>query len=373
MDSDTLLVIGASTRALAQAAAADGLKVDAIDLFCDTDLKRVARRFYQSVDFPRDLVDIAAAIPISNWMYAGGIENYPLVVEAISCRHNLLGIDSQTLWQVRTVEALFELVPGPEIVTWSDLNRWTGQDWVLKPRRSGGGLGIKQATDKAQICLALSDDSHYLQRFVEGQSMSSLYLANGRQVKTLASFVSIGSTHNWIYQGSLGPVSLPPEQRDWTNWIGERIVEMTKLHGIFGVDWIRTPDGNCLVLEVNPRWTATAELCRRAFGFPLVRWHMDACQSGELPVLPDVGCCKPLSKRILYAPRDFVFHREALEQVERHLRRKQEFAKSDFEWCDLPAEGTQVPAAQPVCTLILNAPGVSLERLAKLVSHVSLE
>jgi len=369
IDPARLLVVGASGRALAQSAVAEGLKVDAIDLFCDSDLREVAKMSFRSINFPHDLASIAEQLPYSNWMYCGGLENHPEVIDAICEKHRLRGIRGQPLKKVRAPETLFATVPGPEFCTDPDSDQLDSTRWLMKPRKSGGGLGIHSVGNVGECRARLSNGTHYAQRLIDGQSMSTLYLGNGERVRTLASFRSIGREGTWHYQGSVGPVAVSSPQQKWLEQIGEKLVHSFQLCGIFGVDWIADRSGRSLVLEVNPRWTATAELCERSLGVPLVRWHLAACDGGELPPLsPNAGTDKLYVKRILYAAREFTFHRDAIARFDRGFRDQSELtdARTSVEWCDLPEDGTEIGTSEPICSLILSATNASAEELVEL-------
>ena len=62
---DPLLVIGASTRAVAQSAARIGKAVHAIDLFCDEDLRMVAKSVAKvhPDDYPHAFLELAKELP----------------------------------------------------------------------------------------------------------------------------------------------------------------------------------------------------------------------------------------------------------------------------------------------------------------------
>lgn len=350
----SLLVIGASGRALAEAAAGDGLKVDAIDLFCDTDLKLAVRHALQSHDFPHDLPKLARRLPPADWMFTGGLENYSDVIDEICKTHRLLGIRGQPLERVRSINTLFDVVSCPEICRNACAGQLDSPGWLMKPYRSGGGLGIGWTHDDAEFRRRIQAGTHYAQRYVDGQAMSSLFLANGRHAICLASFLAISSEGTWHYQGSIGPITLSTTPQVWVEHVGEKLVDKFQLCGIFGVDWIVDRDGCCFVLEVNPRWTATAELCQRAFGYPLVRWHIDACRGGTLPTpKPPPGAAR-LTKRILYATREMTFRSDLLEQSECRFRDESpEGVTPQFHWCDLPGDGTVIAAYQPICSVIV--------------------
>ena len=97
---ERLIIAGASVRAAAQSAVRSGLLVTAADLFCDRDLAECSQA-HRVANYPRGILDITRRIPPAEWMYTGGLENEPDLVDAVSRRHALLGHGGCVLRQVR--------------------------------------------------------------------------------------------------------------------------------------------------------------------------------------------------------------------------------------------------------------------------------
>jgi len=98
--STALLIVGASVRSAAQAAARAGFEVTGIDQFNDRDLRGCAA-VMRVRDFPNEIPRLARRVPRCHWMYTGGMENAPELVEAISRWHPLWGTGPAALRQVR--------------------------------------------------------------------------------------------------------------------------------------------------------------------------------------------------------------------------------------------------------------------------------
>lgn len=382
MSKNRLLVLGASARALCEMASREGLQVDAIDLFCDSDVQTRAGTCLKSVDFPDDLPTLAQRMEPSPWMYVGGLENYPDVVRTLAERQELLGVDAETLRRVRDPANLFSVVTGPPCRD-RPPNGEDADTWLLKPFRSGGGLGIQpfRAADNSvasgngpEECLALLQrGTHYLQQRIVGRSLSTTFLGAGARSLPLASFAALQAPATWTYLGSVGPLTLDASLQSWVEEAGSRIASEFRLPGLWGLDWILDRDGTPWALEVNPRWTATCELITLSRNWPLVTWHIDACRNGVLPVSVPANSNSPISdasvattttateawgKRILYANADLTFSLDHLAEIEKQVK---QFASSDvgLHWRDLPAPGTAVHRGEPVCSLLLS--GLSLE------------
>jgi predicted ATP-grasp superfamily ATP-dependent carboligase len=110
------------------------------------------------------------------------------------------------------------------------------------------------------------------------------------------------------------------------------LVAATGLTGVNGLDFIL--DGDMpLVLEVNPRPTATIDLYDADIEAGVVALHLRACR-GELPAAPVLR--QPRAHAIVYAA--------TAVRVPPRL--------SWPGWCtDLPEAGTVIPVGAPVCSV----------------------
>src|SRR5262245_55466852 len=95
-----ILLVGASTRAAAHSALRGGLRPVCIDMFGDSDLCATAD-VVQVDDYPRDIPAALESFPEIPWMYTGGFENHPQIIERIATRARLLGNGAEVLAQVR--------------------------------------------------------------------------------------------------------------------------------------------------------------------------------------------------------------------------------------------------------------------------------
>src|SRR5438045_3963952 len=82
---------GARGRGAAASAIRAGFTPHVIDLFADADTRKLAPTIRcEFSDYPQGLVEQARHVPPMPWMYTGGLENHPDIVEAISQRHSLI-------------------------------------------------------------------------------------------------------------------------------------------------------------------------------------------------------------------------------------------------------------------------------------------
>lgn len=347
-----LIILGASARAAAQSAVRSGFSPHAIDWFGDADLRAIAS-VTQIQRYPVEFLRAIAAAPNAPWMYTGGLENYSRLVARLARLRPLLGNRPATLQKVRDPQWLAATLRGmpirfPQTITSADSFSDLAGDWVRKPRRSGGGLGIKRLTQDSSAASPASGS--LLQRYIPGESLSACFLAHGNQVEW------IGAAEQWIgtdweapcefqYAGSLSPATISESERRSLLDLAHRLTVAAGLQGLFGFDLIRDPQGLWLI-EVNPRYTASMELHERRTGRALIAEHCatfeeDSHSTRQLAPGPASAFD---GKLIVYAtsagrPGDSL--REVLRAI----------ANNGITAADMPVDNTPIPAHSPICTL----------------------
>jgi predicted ATP-grasp superfamily ATP-dependent carboligase len=217
--------------------------------------------------------------------------------------------------------------------------------WLIKPRRSGGGQRIRSWNGRGSV-----PRSAYLQQRIAGLPGSLLFVANGRRI------VPFGLTRQLIgdrrfgaaayrYVGNLLSSSrapLFPKEAELLRRIGEAAQLLTESFGLVGVNGIdfMARGGIPYPIEVNPRWTGAMELAERAYDLPLFDWHREGC-GGQLPVF-DLGDARrrgpTRGKAIVFARGPIV-----LPDTRQWL---------GSPWiADLPQPGERIGAGHPICTV----------------------
>ena len=113
----------------------------------------------------------------------------------------------------------------------------------------------------------------------------------------------------------------------------DALVAATGLVGLNGIDFLLR-DEECLVLEVNPRPTATLDLYDEDYPRGLFEWHLRACR-GELPQ-------QPAQARAVRAHA--VVYSAGLGRVGP--------GRTFPSWCsDIPHPGSCFAAGDPICTV----------------------
>jgi uncharacterized protein len=285
-----LLLAGVSVRAFAQSAVAAGYRVTAVDAYGDLDLRAIAEVIVVPAPYTAMAAAQAAqAVSCDVVAYTSNFENYPAALAVLTEGRTLLGNAAPVVERVREPGVL----PGsPRIATCPPVSG----DWLLKPRASGGGHGIKAWRAGDPIPRGM-----YLQERVEGVPGSVLF--DGDTV--------IGTTRQIIGDPAFGGSGF--------KYCGNVLVDTRNdiaplgLRGVYGIDFIER-DGVAVPIEVNPRYTAAMELVGRR------------------------GSVGTVGKAIVYARRAVTVG-ETRDWL------------GDDTVADIPMPGTRVRRGQPICTV----------------------
>lgn len=351
----TFLIVASSGRSLAASARRAGHRVCVADLFADSDLDemgviyaRVSRGVSGGFDTD-DLLTRADEIappgrkPPFGVVYGSGFEDRPALLARLAEGRELFGNGPQVLAQAKDPFALAEVIDAlglrrPEIA------RHRPDDdgaWLAKRIGGAGGIHIRyaRASDAAEAAAV------YWQRFVEGEPVSALVLADGLHAMVL------GFSEQWPAPGSLAqpfrfggaaaPASLPDRLAGELAAASTAIARSLALTGLNSVDFIAERAREIFhVIEVNPRPGGSLDAFERILERPLFDLHVRAC-CGDLP--PLVARRKgAAASAILYADRELAIG-------------------PDYSWpewtADRPRAGTTIKAGEPVCTVFADTPG----------------
>jgi predicted ATP-grasp superfamily ATP-dependent carboligase len=306
-------------------------------------------------------------------MYTGGLENEPDLVDAVSRRHALLGHGGCVLRQVRDpwqlaralVRAQLKFPLPQRQPPASGVGRW-----LLKPRRSCGGLRIRwydplhptlssakpgergpeTGSARSKILNGMRGPRHwYFQPWIRGMSLSAVFLAAG------GSAVLLGVTRQLVgcrwagaagfrYVGSIGPLEIDEGLRRQFQRIGDCLADAFDMRGLFGIDAIVAgPD--VWTIEVNPRLTASVEILERATGLAAIALHRDVCRGAPLPAASRGHCGHWHGKAVISADMDCLVNEAFYRRLET-LPALGQFKR----FADLPPIGARIHAGQPVLT-----------------------
>ena len=354
-----VLIVAASARGLAESAARAGYRVRAVDAYGDVDLLAHASTVALHRDRGREwsaaaAVAAAAAIPCGAVAYGSNLENHPSAVARLASGRRLWGNEPEVLRRARDPILLADVLrsrglPAPRTAVAAKQGDQHG--WLLKPRLSGGGHGIRPLRPGEEV-----PRTRYLQERIEGTPGSITFAADGRRAVALGlSLQLIGlpafGAGGFRYCGSVlcgGPAPLfeqEPTLLESAVAAATAATETFGLVGVNGIDFIAR-DGVAWVIELNPRYSASMELVERAHGVSIFQTHVDAC-SGRLP--SDVHLRRPLDrvhgKAVIYAAESL---------IARRLHRWRDEAIRD-----VPHPGERIGRGRPICTVFAAAESVA--------------
>jgi len=329
-----MLVAGFSVRGAVESLRRLGKdKIIAVDFFGDWDLLKLSREV-RIVKSSKELKEVLLSFRDEKIIYTSVLENDLGLLKLVEDR--VLGNPVRSVRLVRPGRYWWELAwkLGIKIPRISEEPMSSGR-WLLKPYRSGGGRGIRFWKRGESL-----KRGYYLQEFIEGESLSFLFLANGREflplgyTKQLIGFKDLGGD-DFKWCGNIYPYRLSRSLKEKVeDWVG-RLVEITGLRGLNGIDMVLSEEGPYFI-EVNPRYTASMELWERAHGISVLKMHLQAC-CGEIPKLKAEEPVGFYVKGILYAEKPLTGFK-CEKMWERGFR-------------DITRSEEVVPKGRPVCSI----------------------
>jgi predicted ATP-grasp superfamily ATP-dependent carboligase len=336
---------------LAELAVADGYEVIALDHFGDVDLRAIAPgATARSADA---LAELGAGFATDAVVYGAGFENRPDLVRRLADGRELLGTPPERLTEVRdpwAVGAAARSAGARAPETRSAVSS-AGGVWLRKPRRGGGGRGVRRWTAGALR------PTEILQRHVSGLSCSAVAIGDGRRAVVLGLTEQLHRPRGFGWMGNVFPPRLPAgelaELSGQLRAVCAEVAARFGVRGAFGVDAIW--DGrHAWVLEVNPRPPASLEL----FGPGCFEAHVRGARGLDVPAA--LTAPARAVKLVLYADRD--------------VRAPSPAWWPDGLVHDVPHAGEEIKRGAPVCTLISAGATVPelVERGAGLMSALAL-
>ena len=331
-----ILIAGLTTRALAESAVRAGETVVTVDYFgdldqaqrCETHSLRARGLGYSAAA----LLEVARGLAYDAIVYCGGLENHPGVVAQLARDRVLLGNTPDTLRRVRDPRGLFGLLATrgfavPDTRGPGDPLPAAGR-WLLKPMRGGGGQGVRPWGGQAP------SGGQMIQELIDGMSGSASFVADGQRSVVLGWTEQRCAPRGFRYAGNIMPLVGGAAALAEVGAIADVLTREYGLRGLNGLDFVLRA-GRPVVLEVNPRYSASMELLERAAAVSVWELHMAACRG----TLPDRLETPPgvWGKQVVYASRT-VATPDTTAWLDQDVR-------------DVPHPGEIIRAGHPICTV----------------------
>jgi uncharacterized protein len=346
----TVVVAALSVRALAQAAAAAGHRVLALDCFGDVDTRRASQHWWPlhhagsiriaPQRFLAALAQAAAMPGVQGWVAGAGFEDQPELLRQGTQWLPLIGMGADEVQRLRDAEAFFACLDAAQIS--HPEVRWTLPEdpqhrhgWWLKDAGGCGAWHIRAAAEIDQLPVG-----GYLQRDAAGTPMSATLVGDGQHIRLLGinrQIIVRTTTHPFVYAGVVGPVGVPKAVAQRATQIAQHLADRLHWRGLVSLDFLL--DGDTLqVLELNPRPPASLALYPGAWAA-----HLQACRGGPVPAAPwRVQGVR--GERIVFAPRAFRLGAALAQQLAIWPHAQ-----------DLPQPGHDFELGDPLCSVAAQA------------------
>ncbi len=343
-----LVIVGASIRAAAFSALRAGFQPAGADLFADQDLVSSVP-VLKVTHYPGQLSSALEKWPGTDWLYTGALENHPGLVGQMEKQGQLLGNSQAVLERLARPLDLQKVLTGaglscPRIVLDPPDDR---QGWLCKPIHSAGGMGIHPAVTRD--CPPIEGRAFY-QEEVSGIPASALFLATPTGVLLLGVTRQLvgrdfTAAAPFAYCGSIGPLSLSELLLPEVIAMGSVLGDHFSLRGLFGIDLV-IDEQRAWFIEINPRFSASAEIIERTTGQSLIGLHVDACR-GMSPPPGAENATGQWGKAILFARQPLVIP-TAFPSPFRTAE------QDEGGWplvADVPSAGSRIAGGHPVLTV----------------------
>lgn len=358
-----LALAAISARPLAEAAAREGFKSIALDLFGDRDTCSAAGEWL-SIGAPEALrIDanklldalhtLARRGDVNGWVAGAGFDGQSELLAQGAARLPLIGTAPADQRRVRDPATFFGFLKACGFAYPPVRHHGATQaaGWLAKDAGGCGGWHITRAEPATP---SPRSPQRYLQREMRGVSMSATYIANGRDAVLLGfneQIVRPLGALPWVYHGVLGPVPVTEAVRSEVGAALRALAPTFSLRGLGSLDFLLAGD-RVLVLEVNPRPPASLALYPQVGSGGVLGAHLRACRQDELPVVAERVSAPVNGHQIVFAPRALRLDDATLTHW-----------ATGSQLHDRPRAATRFAAGEPVCSVSARGANADLVKI----------
>ncbi len=359
------LVLGVSCRAEAASIIQAGHQCAVIDLFADWDTKAICDAYrVASID---SIFSAASKMPnTARVVLAAGIENRLAEIEHLEDRFQICGSDSRAIRASRNPYMLHDLLSNAGIPVLDVCHEIPKHGhWMAKSKTSGGGQQTlawhpddSDDDQWVEIKSKVQERDRYFQQHATGRNLSASFVAFQDRCLLLGlaeQFVKPLGDAEYTFWGVVGPIELPEQCIDKLSVIAELVASACQLRGWFGIDFI-LQDGFPMLLEINPRMTASMPLFSDSLERSVFQLHLDATRKLSCPKLTRVSNLELKGIAYVYNRTGRAFKvSQALFETFKSFARVVE----DGFLTDIPQAGAVIPRLSPICTV--HAAGTTID------------
>lgn len=348
------LIVAGSARALARSCVDAGWRCDVIDPFADCDTASLAHRLERGAlsgdHFDQRLPPLVRSMA-GGWcgIVAGsGFEAVPSMLDELDSIAPVFGNDATTVARCKAPMNLAETAhrAGVRCAEVDISGPVAGDDWLMKPIGGCGGIGVRAARAGEAIA-----EGWFAQRRIDGVPASVLFLADGHDARIVGVTRqypgSVAGPYAWCEAVSDLPLSAAQHAR-----LARDVAALTQqfgLRGLNGADLVFDGE-HAVLIEINPRPTATMMLYEQRVAGGLFAAHVAACE-GRLDEVGLLAGDEVHGLRVVYAPDTLRIGDDAAWPA----------------WsADRPPAGSTTGRAMPLCTVLATGrDGADVSRLLR--------
>jgi predicted ATP-grasp superfamily ATP-dependent carboligase len=351
-----VLILAQSGRFLAQSATQAGFTVWVADCYGDIDTRQSSSRW--ALIPPNFNISSLNLLTILSELsqnedcylaYGSGIESVYSILDILPPNIELIGNSFNTLNDIFTPQTFFQIldnlaIPYPTTQFSPPTHPNEEQPWLQKSARGYGGSHISYYLkgDKSS--------DNYFQHYIEGDVASILFLKNHHCLTILSINKQLNHSENFRFEGIETPYAIPKKTHSLLISIIKQLCALSGLIGLNSLDFIVTPNKEIMILEINPRPSASLELIN--IDVPIFQLHLNACLG--FPSLFTVSKRKKTSLRYLFSDDYYA-------------------TPNNIEWplsChDRPQAHTTLKPGHPICSSLVTANSLEIEALHSRNDH----